>query len=747
MVSVDLGFEFDPAAVQTQYTTHGEPRIAFTDLLLEHGFHGFNQIVPDWSLQRIKDSADKPNSKSKTGWYLYSEFAEDKTGATIGLGVFGSWRGNPEKVVWCSKKTNNMTETERRAYLERLERARQDREATIKERQALAVSEVALTLAQASNTAAKHAYAMRKDIVPKSSEAKVVSADADQYAGWLVVPVTDCDDESVFSSAQYISQKGDKYFHSGGKVKGCYSILNGDSDYAFFVVEGFATGQTVRDATGCTVYVAFNAGNLADVAAHVRAKYPLAKIVIAGDNDHESKVGNTGKHAAEAAALICGGSFVIPPDHAGETDWNDFVQRCGIAKAADLLIPAPETVDAPLIPDDNDDSALAGLVKMTLDWIELNSFYPQPELSLLNVIAALGAVCGRRYRLEDYGTRTNIYTLGIAPTGMGKDNSRQRVKELMRLSGLQEFIGSDEIRSGPGLLDHIVQKPSMVYQIDEFGMFLKSMASANTAGYAQTIPAILTKLYSSSSSSYETGNLKGDDGLPPSIQEPCLSIYGTTTEEVYAEAMRASAIASGELNRYIIKQSRVSFPELNKTMRRTPPTDALLRAWSALKPVVGKEPVIISLGMMRDRLIELREYQRNMQIELHEEGLDGIFARYFENTMKIASILSVARNYKEPILEEDILQFAANTVEQSLRFVLDFARDKMFENEDQRKCNKVVEYLKKSGGQATRREVMRVLHLSAKEMTAIEETLGFETGNGKIVFDKNAKPMIYRLLR
>jgi len=393
------------------------------------------------------------------------------------------------------------------------------------------------------------------------------------------------------------------------------------------------------------------------------------------------------------------------------------------------------------------ETAIDGMIEATLNWINVNSFYQHPELALINIISAIGAVCGRRYKLEDLGTRTNVYTLGIAPTGSGKDNSRQRIKELLRLAGLGDYIGSDEIRSGAGLLDHVAMKPAMLYQIDEFGMFLKAMGNANNPGYSQTIPAILTKLYSSSASSYEIGNLKGEEGLPPSIVEPCLSIYGTTTEAVYAEAMKASAIASGELNRYIVVRTGVDFPEPNPNTKRIPPPDMLLRHWAALKPVAGKEMIEVSQGLQRDGIFNLRMYQREMQIKLKSEGLDGIFARYTENTLKLAMILAIARNPQEPMLETDTVAYAADMVENSLRYILEFARDKMFETDEQRKRQEIIDYIKENGGEIQRSLVMRHFRLTAYQMSVIEESLGMENGTGQLQYDKKQRPIIYRVLR
>ncbi len=102
-------------------------------------------------------------------------------------------------------------------------------------------------------------------------------------------------------------------------------------------------------------------------------------------------------------------------------------------------------------PSPQSEPKFTGLIADTIYDILAKSTKPQPELATLNVLAALGAVFGRRYR-SPMNTRTNLYMVGIAPTGSGKDFSRKYIKSLMFKSGLSTFIGGDSIVSGAGII-------------------------------------------------------------------------------------------------------------------------------------------------------------------------------------------------------------------------------------------------------------------------------------------------------
>lgn len=133
------------------------------------------------------------------------------------------------------------------------------------------------------------------------------------------------------SSIQFIEADGTKRFLKGGQMKGGFFPVRFDGYVVKIVIcEGVATGLTyaaVYDRTA-EVICAFNARNLKAVARAFKLRYPMAQIVIAGDNDAatERKTGvNVGVVKAQEAAKAVDGSIHIPeflPNESG-TDWND----------------------------------------------------------------------------------------------------------------------------------------------------------------------------------------------------------------------------------------------------------------------------------------------------------------------------------------------------------------------------------------------------------------------------------------
>ncbi|MDX8407281.1 MAG: primase-helicase zinc-binding domain-containing protein, partial [Mariprofundaceae bacterium] len=199
------------------------------------------------------------------------------------------------------------TRESQEAYRRKLEAERASREKLDAETHRLAAIEAQRIWAGSKPAGNDHPYLQAKQV-----QAYGIRIDN----GSLIIPVRI---GGKITSIQRIGADGSKRLLKDGEVIGGYHSIDGDdADMSrIYIAEGYATAATVRDATGCPVAVAFNAGNLGKVAQAIHSKLPDIKIIIAGDND-ESQTGETkGKAAAESV----GGIFTMPPEPG---DWNDY---------------------------------------------------------------------------------------------------------------------------------------------------------------------------------------------------------------------------------------------------------------------------------------------------------------------------------------------------------------------------------------------------------------------------------------
>lgn len=304
-----------------------------------------DHIIPDGKLHRFSSNG---TLKGKPGWYTFFNDA-------IPAGAYGCWRTGISE-TWCSRDPNAMSVADRAAHQTRLEVIRKQRDNDEREQQAEAAKLAAQLWKRTIPAPVDHGYLSKKHVqaygirqyVAEEFDRHPLASTLFRWAGSLAVPLRDVDGK--LWSLELINDRGDKHFLAGGRKRGNFHLLGTINDVVY-ITEGYATGATVHEATGLTVAVAFDAGNLLPVAHALRTKHPDIKIIICGDHD-ESGVG---QRKAQEAAEAVGGVVAIPEQHG--MDWNDVHVKYGLdaveAGIAAALAPAtPEILDQLIAPQE-----------------------------------------------------------------------------------------------------------------------------------------------------------------------------------------------------------------------------------------------------------------------------------------------------------------------------------------------------------------------------------------------------------
>ncbi len=272
------------------------------------------QILDDGELHRFAPNG-KPHDLA--GWYVFH-------GDGIPAGAFGNWRAGIEQ-RWRADIGRKLTPEEDKAQRARLAAIRKAKEQAERQghEQAAAKAQELWTAAKPVTAITDHPYLARKSAAVYQN----VRIGSD---GLLLVPMRDTAGK-LWNLERIAPQKPahgtDKKGLFQGKRKGlCFTI--GVAKYAntILVAEGFATGNSLYQATNYPTVVAFNAGNLEPVAIAIRSKYPDHILVLCADDDYRT-AGNPGLTAARKAARAVGGLVAVPdfgserPD--GATDFND----------------------------------------------------------------------------------------------------------------------------------------------------------------------------------------------------------------------------------------------------------------------------------------------------------------------------------------------------------------------------------------------------------------------------------------
>ena len=169
-----------------------------------------------------------------------------------------------------------------------------------------------------------------------------------------------------------------------------------------------------------------------------------------------------------------------------------------------------------------------GALKLFVEYATASSVSPQPFLALGAAICLVGAIAGRRYRTPT-DLRSNIYAIGIADSGGGKDHARRCAKRAIYAAGLDRYLGGEDLASSAGLLTSLQRHPARLFQVDEFGQFLKLVLGPRAPAHKAAIWSELTKLYTSAAEPY-IGAEYADQKTRPrvTIEQPCACIWGVT---------------------------------------------------------------------------------------------------------------------------------------------------------------------------------------------------------------------------
>lgn len=229
---------------------------------------------------------------------------------TMGLSISGAEHGVAHcfrcGLVESRREQREMTPAERKAFARRMDALRSQHDAEVKARHAQ-VAAAAAERWEAAKQVHEHPYLKAKDV-----QAHGLRIEGNHT---LLIPLRDS--TGKIWSLQSIAPDGEKRFMPGGRTKGCYFGI-GKPSGRLVICEGYATGATIHEDTGHAVASAFTSGNLLSVAKALRAKFPCLTLVLAADDDWQTRdprtgeLTNPGLTAATEAARAVGGLLAVP---------------------------------------------------------------------------------------------------------------------------------------------------------------------------------------------------------------------------------------------------------------------------------------------------------------------------------------------------------------------------------------------------------------------------------------------------
>lgn len=358
---------------------------------------------------------------------------------------------------------------------------------------------------------------------------------------------------------------------------------------------------------------------------------------------------------------------------------------------------------------------------------------PQPVLALAAAICLQAVLAARKVR-DERGNRTNLYCVGVATSGAGKDHARKVNKNILFASGLVEHEGNEDLASDAGLVTAVEAEPAVLFQIDEFGRFLRTIGDPKKAPHLFNVLTALMKLYSSADTVFR-GKAYADKKRNKVVDQPCVSVYGTTVPEHFFESLTADSLADGFVARLLVFEAPAEPPPRQRRPQGVIPESILAAAkwWGAFSPGGNlrsehPEPRIVPTtpegGAVFDRLAA------HVDERLADESDAGraLWARAEEKACRLALVYACSASRENPVIDVAAASWACGLSEHLTRRMLHVCHEWVAEGQFDARQKRVLRIVRRADGKISRSDLCRRTQwLTQRERQEVIDNL-METG-------------------
>ena len=368
--------------------------------------------------------------------------------------------------------------------------------------------------------------------------------------------------------------------------------------------------------------------------------------------------------------------------------------------------------------DPFDHTVAGGLLQTVAEWIMSTSFVPSRELSLIAAIGIMAAFISRRYVGPTF-LSPNLYLVGLASTGAGKDAPLSAVKAVFVEHGsstMRGMLGSGDLTSGPAIQRLVRARPASISPIDEIGAWMQDGSGRNAAAFARTRRKAMLELYTSSrrGSTYLGRDSAGEKDMSSDtpIHSPCFSILGMSTEEAFFKGLTEENLSDGTLNRLTVihippveeRRRRMEAPEMPQDLKMA--FDAAFEAWSIRDPI-GRtgfarpevKPVfhvVPYAGAAAEAAFDSVWHQQQALIK-DDRNNENLYKRMAEQTLKLAMIRAVSRDFANPAVTVEDVAFGKAIVWTSTKMLREGLKRYMSGSDFEDACKTMLRHVEDAG--------------------------------------------------
>jgi len=332
-----------------------------------------------------------------------------------------------------------------------------------------------------------------------------------------------------------------------------------------------------------------------------------------------------------------------------------------------------------------------------------------PELGVASALNLMSTLIGGSVECE--GCVPNLFTVGLAPSGAGKDYCRRLTSATLEQSGMGNRNGPTGLSSGEGMVSRLADQNITLFQLDEAGELLAESGNAKNA-VAARIGKFLKEAYSTSGSVWRP-NCKADSKSNITIQYPYPVVYFTTTHERFWQSFSEESVEDGFLGRLLVfEQAGYTLPRRGTVYKPPVPSDKLIRlasAWADARGAGDLPPELFAgnrlhwtVGPNARKCLDdfFYEVDYNAWSPRKNNGDSALWKRTKDKIMKVATVLAASRQgpTEDGVIEEVDAVLAINLVKSLTYRVLRRVKDDLVSGEHDRAQKKIMTAIERLGG-------------------------------------------------
>jgi hypothetical protein len=350
---------------------------------------------------------------------------------------------------------------------------------------------------------------------------------------------------------------------------------------------------------------------------------------------------------------------------------------------------------------------IPGLVGDIANYILNQAHKPQPLLSLAASLSACGTIMGRKVQTST-GLRTNIYTIAVGESGCGKEVPRQIIRRIFNEADIFPQVAVEDIASDSSIITSLSKEPSSLFLLDEIGRFFKSTQSYKQTAYLYKISGLFLRLYGAANGPF-CGKIYSDSEKNKIIQQPNVSIFGTTVPKTLYESLSMDEVSDGFLSRFLIFESENPDPDKQKIIMNPVPDKIIenIQLWKNIseniKPYslvdIIPKPIIIQKTKNAEEIFD--EFENQLQSFRNRLRKDkkpaSLYVRTSAQAEKLALIRACGIAHDQAIIDEQDALWACELskfISDNIYYIVEHY---VSDNKTEDNIKRLLRYVKESG--------------------------------------------------